>query len=275
MVFRWVCDCGEDFDGETIEKAGYRALSHLKAAKKAGEPHKIMGLMNTETGEIVQRTFSIKRAQREWGEYVDADAGAVAEEDEEMSDTDDDAEESDAESGSPGSSDPLLPPDGGGESPTAPPMDAGQAVPRRPSYKKKPPDPKKPPEKGGKPSGTMDPKKPKGFQSNMIFTLTGWHMLIPASAIGLFAFGNQIVTRDDGSEYAWTPEGFGDYVWDVFRHWHEERMPTFLGLTYGVEGRDAQIAADRVWEHIERMTRSDAENLFATVQRDMGHAMMG
>ena len=276
MVFRWVCDCGADFDGETIEKAGYRALSHLKAVKKAGATHKIVGLMNTETGEIVQRAFSIKRAQREWGELVDADAGVVEESDESTEDR-----ESDAEDMGPMGSDPIFPPEDriseerGGESPAPGAMDAGPAAQTGPPYKKKPP--KSPPtaEKTGKASGAWDSKKPKGFQSNMIFTLTGWHMLIPASAIGLFAFGNQLVTRDDGTEYAWTPEGFGDYVWDVFRHWHEERMPTFLGLTYGVEGRDAQIAAKRVWEHIERMTRRDAENLFASVQRDMGQAMMG
>lgn len=260
MIFRWICECGEEFDGETITKAGFKAMNHQKKTKKhEGVRHNILGLMNMETGEIVFRGFNMRRAEAEFGPIVEADTGEI------VGEEPDDSEPADTMETDPDSQpapEPMKP----GEPVTRPQPQSSDTKAENPRTKKKPvtgADPKTP-----KASGTVDTKKPKGFQSNMIFTLTGWHILIPASAMGLFALGTQTVRRNDGTKYAWDPDGFGDYVWDVFRQWHEERMPQILGLAYSVEGREAVIAAKKILDRIDHMTDAQAEDLLQNVQRD-------
>jgi hypothetical protein len=204
----------------------------------------------------------MRRAEAEFGPIVEADTGEIVGEVPDGADEEDNAAKADAEQEPQHASEPMTP----GEPVTRPQTQANPTNTENPRPKKKPvigADPKTP-----KAAGTFDPKKPKGFQSNMVFTLTGWHILIPASAMGLFALGTQTVRRNDGTKYAWDPDGFGDYVWDVFRQWHEERMPQILGLAYSVEGREAVIAAKKILDRIDHMTDQQAEALLQNVQRD-------
>lgn len=55
MDLVWRCTCGEEFS-----KADMRRLSHVAEGRKRGEEHKIIGLVDKETGEV--KATNLKQA---------------------------------------------------------------------------------------------------------------------------------------------------------------------------------------------------------------------
>lgn len=247
MAWHWVCECGEEFVANSPNTGKRKASAHVKETKETGSPHKIAGLMDTETGELIVEGLDFFRANEMWQAHKDTMAEAAMETGDSKSGDVTEPEDPPPES-APSAPEPRSRPD---PTPATPMM--GRRVPEKPRTTG-----------GGKAGGTIDPQKPKNQMSNMMVTLTGWHMLLGPDMFPLFSLGTQVVTREDGRVYEFTPEGISDYLNDVIRDWHRERMPVLLGVAYGLdpEAKETQRASQRMWERIERMTQDQANVLW-------------
>lgn len=283
-LWKWVCQCGFEEaiqPGELPSKARMRFISHMK--KDKDQPHKTLGMIDAESGEILLEGASDRRANELWEikQYeVDGDAD------------DPEPDPPPPPKDSPGSAGPrstgsFVPedddPEDSGEDPPPlvweTPQSTRSASVESPGLDRPTASPKAGKTRAasmGKAGGAADPAKVKGFQSNLMATMTGWHFLIPAPAWGLFALGQQTLRRDDGTRFEWTPDDFQDYVWEVFRRFHEWVMPQLLGLAYGIDDqREQEIAARRIMERIMNMSRDQAARLEEQARAGDNHTLVG
>lgn len=65
MAYAWVCDCGEQFP---VEQSGYNAAQNHQRSEHEGASGVILGVMDTDSGELVVSGFGprvLKKAQDE------------------------------------------------------------------------------------------------------------------------------------------------------------------------------------------------------------------
>jgi len=61
--WRWVCECGQSFAEDPTGKGMGRAGSHLATMKRQGNPHRITGMFEADTGERVLEGFDLRGFQ--------------------------------------------------------------------------------------------------------------------------------------------------------------------------------------------------------------------
>lgn len=157
--------------------------------------------------------------------------------------------------------------EGGGPSPAEPedrPDQDSMGVLRR--------DRKKSSARNARPAGTPNPAPTTRAPNNTIVTLTGWNIVLPASAWGLFGFDQALpLVDEEGKPYPWTPKGFSDWLWDVVRDWHERMMPAMLERMYpDLDRRAATQAARRLLDRFLAMDEAAVREIDQAMRRAKG-----
>ena len=101
---------------------------------------------------------------------------------------------------------------------------------------------------------TPNPAPAGRVPNNTVVSLTGWNIVLPAPAWGLFGFDQAVPLLDEeGAPYPWTPAGFSNWLWDVVRDWHERMMPSMLQAMYGMDLPEATRAARKLLDRFLAM----------------------
>lgn len=206
MALEWVCECGERWEEAGDGKAlSGKVLTHLRLMKKAGTPHRVVGLVDSETGKVLVEGANAKGAVK---------AGLI-------------------------------------------------------TYR---PDPAVEEELSALSTGP----RPRTLPTNIQGIVQGVRLAIPPAAWGYFALGIPILRRDDGSRYDWSPQGLSDYMWDVFRTWHEENMAVLLRLTpQQMRQPEVQERVRRIIAAIENLTPEQVAEIDAAATADVAAAGPG
>lgn len=83
MPLYWKCECGEQFEERGREEPGNRqgwldAIAHVKMHKKNKEPERLVGLIDTDTGEVIfeggMRPVAVKQGILPYGPSSDGES---------------------------------------------------------------------------------------------------------------------------------------------------------------------------------------------------------
>lgn len=217
MARYWVCECGERWEEDGTGRSMGLAGGHLAAARRAGTPHTMRGLVDTDTGELLLRGLNIQGARS--AGYVKGKQAA-------------EGEDAPPAKGGGGNG-------GGGGRPSARPVirDVTEEQAVR-ALKTEPP---------------RELVRPQQV-NNVRGVLETWTIVVPAPAFALFAMGREVIHRADGTPYPMTPDGFQEYLWDAFRTWHEDHMPFLLGLPESLPASDVELIVGKVMQRINETT---------------------
>ncbi len=216
----WACSCGEQIEEDGTGHGMGLAGAHTSAGKKRGQAHKIAGLIDAETGEVLVSGLSMTTA-RKLG-YVQAAGGAKAR-------SKQFAGRATKESG-------------------ASRADAAQARPAAVHAITE-----------EEATRALEQERPKNLSqpqtvSNIRGVLETWTFVAPAPMFTLFIMGRQVIRRADGTEFPMTPDGFQEYIWEAFKTWHEEHMAFLLGLPQELPPQDVDLIIGRVMQRITDTT---------------------
>lgn len=244
----WLCEtCGAEFPEDGSGDAMGKALAHTANTSKAGDKHRIRGLVDEATGEVLVPGLSARVAKQEG--YVHGKEGQSRKDRERSQKSASDQD--------------VFPGDrsgGGGEGGKQP----KRARPRL--------DREKQQERIGKATSIRihgrefvypgEANAPRGQMPTPVRgVMEGWNLVFPAPMFGLFSLAQQIITDDKGNDYEWSPEGVSNFVWDCVRGYVEFFIPPLLARAS--EGTMNEQSAKRI---IQRMAALDPEEIVAAAK---------
>jgi hypothetical protein len=256
----WLCDtCGVHFEEDGTGDGMGQALSHLANTSRAGDKHTIKGLVDMDTGEVLVAGMNPRKARLE--NYVVGKGGE--------SRRDRLARGEKGAYGPPrtaggdgtggaggaggGAGKPAAGGAGGGR--RTPPLDRErqkQTLSKATAFRV-----------GGKVyehPGTTNPP-PGRIPTPVITTLQGWNLTLPPYIFGLFSVAIQVITRDDGRPYEWTPEGLNDFLWDTVRAHIEFIVPPLF-----VRASGGALNEHQVVRMLRRISGMSPEEITAAAQ---------
>ena len=255
MPYAWICgDCGEVFPESGSGDGMGKALSHTANTSKAGNKHKIRGLVDDDTGEVLVPGLNPRTAQAMG--FIQGKAGNSrkdrARAAQAASQDDDDR----------GSGPSTRPQSARGNKKKGPRLDReaqSKTLSKTVSFRV-----------GGvayEHPGRKDPPRNR-IPTPVTTTLEGWDLALPPYVFGLFSVAREVLTHDDGNPYEWTPEGLNDFLWDVVRAHLEFVLPPLLARAS--DGQLPEHAALRVLRRISNMRPEELVEVAQQAAKEVG-----